>query len=135
MRLALVTALGLTTGCLFGSDDQLSVSVNFSIVPLEDSASQPVFQVISSVVQVQHRLRTPSPCFVFNTDATQTSGVIEFVLIATLDQTAGCTGDTTDWSYNALISGIKSGTTRIGITIDDGATRNRTEYTLPSATK
>ncbi|MBL8987515.1 MAG: hypothetical protein SFV24_17210 [Gemmatimonadales bacterium] len=134
MRIPFVATLLLAAGCLTSGDDRLSVQINFQIIDPPATPVAPTIAVTGSLVQVQHHFPTPSPCYVFGTGATQSGSTIEMELRITLDQSSGCTGSATEWSYNALINGAKPGATRIGITIDGPSGQNRQEYALPNPT-
>ena len=132
-RAAFLLAAALVGGCNIVSSDTGKLNVTLQ-VQLTDVTTpvDPVIQTAFSTLQVTHRLQTLTRCYDFRASATQKSGTVELV-ITTTNQGGDCPAGTASWNYVATISGILTNATKLGITIDTGTSRIRTEYDIPPA--
>ena len=136
IRTALIAAaLTAAGGCIFdGSDDHLTVQVNFNLLDPGPPPSAPVIQVIGSTVQLNHRFQSPAACYAFDAEADQNGIVIELTIAMTADPNPSCPTGAAEWSYVAIIAGAEPGTTRIAVTVLGGASPVREEFALPTPT-
>lgn len=132
MRIPMVLSLLATVGCVAGVDESdLNVAVNYAVVPA-GGATLPVITVSGDQVRVSHRFQTPASCYNFGSQARQRGAVVELVLTQRFGALPDCQAEVTEWSYAALIVGVRAGTERIGITYDTDGIVDRVEYPLPS---
>lgn len=133
MRSALSAALALLLGaCLFGNEDRVDVSISYFLTEADSAGTDPVVFRGGNLVTINHYFATPTPCYSFESSATQ-SGIVTDLVIRQRSEGVGvgCPDSTSNWRYNAVLVGVEASATRLGITFDRDGTPTRTEYAIP----